>query len=339
VSVVESIFDTTLDRLPLGQLLAFFSTESVETDSFESKSVAEGKLRGEEYAEDVAAFLNTNGGILVLGGPRMSWIDAGNRVLGKRFDGEATGHQAIARDALRDAILGKVEPLPVGVRFKTWPLRQGREMTAIEVPKSPYPPHQVSGRYFIRLHGATHPAPHGFVEALFRSRQRPHLVIDWQPCHLAMPDLGTDVILRGRLANRGNSTAIRPGVEIRFPDMGIEFRNALPKAERTEHHVRAWFDFDQQPIHPQQQSSRDLFLHLMNAPQASFWFEVSIFAQDMPAKYATYEVRRTQGERIMGKRRSWPVDLLEEGYIPADGSEPPYWSGAVRWDPPPEGGS
>lgn len=45
----------------------------------------------------------------------------------------------------------------------------------LEVDQSPYSPHQVDDRYFMRLDGQTRPAPHQYIEALFRKITYPNL--------------------------------------------------------------------------------------------------------------------------------------------------------------------
>jgi len=66
MSICKSIFNKEIYDLEIDDLKAFFSTEQEETSLIEFKS---GAVEVDTIYKEVAAFLNTEGGILVIGAP------------------------------------------------------------------------------------------------------------------------------------------------------------------------------------------------------------------------------------------------------------------------------
>jgi hypothetical protein len=67
-----------------------------------------------------------------------------------------------------------ITPSPINIQFQ--PLsRDGKYIYIIQVEKSTYSPHQFRNTYYMRIDGQTRPAPHHFIEALFKKITFPKL--------------------------------------------------------------------------------------------------------------------------------------------------------------------
>lgn len=172
---------TTLSQQLLGKevyditkedLVTFFSVEQEETALLEFKS---GEVTLEDVYKEVAAFANTQGGILIIGAPRETEINRRNETA-RVCVGSLTASDFRSKDWLIQKIASQVTPLPVGLRVHEVSFQSGR-CFVVEVPQSSNPPHQVAekGVYYIRLDRQARPAPHSFVQALFGKRRIPIL--------------------------------------------------------------------------------------------------------------------------------------------------------------------
>ena len=72
-------------------------------------------------------------------------------------------------------ISDNITPLPTGVRVEVVQNAATENIYIIEVQPSPYKPHQYDNTYFVRLDGQTKPAPHYFIEALFKRISYPNI--------------------------------------------------------------------------------------------------------------------------------------------------------------------
>lgn len=153
-------------------LVSFFSIEQEETALLEFKS---GEVKLEDVYKEVAAFANTEGGVLVIGAPRERDVQRGLEKVKVCF-GELTTSSFRGKDWLTQKLASQVIPLPVGIKVQEITVVDGRRFV-IEVPQSLSPPHQVAERgiYYIRLDREARPAPHAFVQALFNKRRVPLL--------------------------------------------------------------------------------------------------------------------------------------------------------------------
>lgn len=166
MSFCLSIFQKELYQLELADILSFFAAEQEENAMLEFKS---GRATLEDIHREVAAFLNTNGGLLIVGSPVERWkTDVKNL---KVCYGDLVPSRVTTQDTLMRSIAANIAPSPMNIRAKTFEYKSGR-IFILEVPKSLHPPHQVSneGKYYIRLERDAKPAPHGIVEALMNQR-------------------------------------------------------------------------------------------------------------------------------------------------------------------------
>lgn len=172
MSFSSAFFQKDIYSITRQDLEVFFTTEQEENASLEFKS---GETSLEDVYKEVAAFLNTEGGLLIIGAPRESKRENDPKI--KVCKGPLTPcTKILSKDTLTRAIAGNIMPSPAGIRIQEIYI-EGGSAYILEVPQSMTPPHQVTekGIYFIRLERDAKAAPHGVVEALFRKRDRPAL--------------------------------------------------------------------------------------------------------------------------------------------------------------------
>jgi len=173
----ENFFGKPLNDLIWQDIENYFSNAKEETDSIEFKSfVDQGSVdsKYEGIYKAICAFLNSNGGILVWGAP------VGTNVAGKKekiFQGALSPINIILeKDSVISKVSGKITPMPNGINLKIIANNSNdRCVCVFEIQKSQYSPHQTNNIYYMRLDGQSVPAPHYFVEALFRQIKYPDL--------------------------------------------------------------------------------------------------------------------------------------------------------------------
>ena len=165
----------SLGELTHADVADFFLNEREETDQIEFKSYNERANDDDRYkglVGSIAAFLNSGGGLLIWGAPN------GITAPGKRekiFKGPLTKVPlTIEKDWLISKIVDKIIPLPIGIRVKLL-IASDSQIAVFEVDESIYSPHQTSHVYLMRVDGQTKPAPHHYVEALFKKISFPRL--------------------------------------------------------------------------------------------------------------------------------------------------------------------
>jgi hypothetical protein len=171
MNLALSFFQKELHEVTIEDLETFFNEEQEETSTLEFKS---GDVPLEKLHGEVCAFLNTEGGLLLIGTPREIEVDKRRICTGK-----LTSCTSIKSEhSLMQSLATNISPAPAGLKCKALPYGGGY-LYVLEVPQSMHPPHQVSreGKYYIRLDKEAKAAPHGIVEALFQKRQKPDLSI------------------------------------------------------------------------------------------------------------------------------------------------------------------
>ncbi|NML38127.1 ATP-binding protein [Chitinophaga sp. G-6-1-13] len=172
MSFSNAIFQKEIYNITKQDLEIFFSTEQEENAVLEFKS---GETSFEDVYKEVAAFLNTEGGLLIIGAPRESKRE--NDLKMKVCKGALTPcTKILSKDTLTRSIAGNIMPSPTAIRIQEIYI-EGGSVYILEIPQSMTPPHQVTekGIYYIRLERDAKAAPHGVVEALFRKRDMPAL--------------------------------------------------------------------------------------------------------------------------------------------------------------------
>lgn len=172
MSYIKKIFQKDIDQLTISDLNSFFETEQEETSVLEFKS---GDVEIHDIYKEIGAFLNTEGGLLIIGAPREKKVKVGKNE--KVFcKGPLTYSKYRNKDWLYQKICSNITPTPIGLKIFEHLDTQGN-VFVIDIPQSSIPPHQCSsdGRYYIRLERDAKPAPHGLVQALFLKRRLPKL--------------------------------------------------------------------------------------------------------------------------------------------------------------------
>jgi hypothetical protein len=167
-------FGKELANLNYHDIVTYFSTEHIETNQLEFKSVAGNFI--DNYPgliKTICGFVNSGGGILIWGAPQ------GVRVNGrdeKIFLGDPTPiNQILSKDQIISRISDSIVPLPNKIRLQIIENDAGGCVCVFEIDESDYSPHQYLGTYYMRIDGQTKTAPHHYIEALFRKIKYPDL--------------------------------------------------------------------------------------------------------------------------------------------------------------------
>ncbi len=168
-------FGKSLSSLTWKDIAAYFveakeETETIEFKSFVGTTIQEGHYK--KIFEATCALLNSNGGIIIWGAPE------GVKVAGKKeksFQGDLKPlNTVLEKDALISKISSKITAMPEGISVQI--LQKGTDCICVfEIQKSNYSPHQTDNTYYMRLDGQSVPAPHYFIEAMFRQIKYPNL--------------------------------------------------------------------------------------------------------------------------------------------------------------------
>lgn len=175
MSLSELYFQKEIYDLKIEDLKAFFSEEQEESSRLEFKT---GQVGIEHIYKEVCAFLNTEGGLLIIGTPKETKTKLPNGSEITTCKGELIPSNYKNRDWLIQKIVGNISPQPHGIMIQDIFDDKGSYFV-IDVQQSITPPHQSNdGTYYIRLERDSKPAPHGLVEALFFKRQKPKLEVN-----------------------------------------------------------------------------------------------------------------------------------------------------------------
>ncbi|MEM9895307.1 MAG: ATP-binding protein [Bacteroidota bacterium] len=171
-NLIAQLFDKPIGEISTEDIIKYFEVEREETASIEFKS---GEVTIEDLFKEIAAFLNTEGGLVIVGAPRERKVTKGK----KKFNvcqGELTYSSFRSKDWLFQKISTNISPVPLGFKIVELISEKGT-IYLIDVPQSKIPPHQANsdGRYYLRLESEAKPAPHGLVQALFDKRRKPEL--------------------------------------------------------------------------------------------------------------------------------------------------------------------
>jgi len=169
---ITQFFDKNPDELIISDIQNYFNERQEESSTLEFKS---GDAEINDVFKEVAAFLNTEGGLLIIGSPRETRETLGKRVI-NFCKGEVTYSKFASKDWLHQKIFSNITPSPTEIYIKEIVTEKGN-IFILDIPQSSNPPHQsnADGRYYIRLENEAKPAPHGLIQALFDKRKKPKL--------------------------------------------------------------------------------------------------------------------------------------------------------------------
>lgn len=172
---IQKIFGKPRDKLSLEDLKDYFSTPQEESSVVEFKS---GGVEINDIFKEITAFLNTEGGLLIIGSPKEETIKRGKNKI-KVCEGELSFSNFRSKDWLYQKIASNIVPAPTNLKIEEFLTDEGN-VFVIDIPQSLNPPHQSSsdGRYYLRLEREAKPAPHGIVQALFNKRKVPKLTAE-----------------------------------------------------------------------------------------------------------------------------------------------------------------
>lgn len=169
----EIVFGKPLNEIELSDLKTFFLEGQEESSILEFKT---GEVVVDSLYKEVCAFLNTEGGVIVIGAPREDKRKVGKNSEVVYCQGELTPSNFRGKDWLSMKISSNISPAPTGINIQEFITPEGNYFI-IDVAQSITPPHQnsLNGVYHIRLEREAKHAPHGLVEAMFSKRQKPKL--------------------------------------------------------------------------------------------------------------------------------------------------------------------
>lgn len=172
MSYIKKIFGKDREEFSINDLELFFESEQEETDVLEFKS---GDVEIEDLYKEITAFLNTEGGLIVVGAPKENKRNKG-KIKITMCQGDLTYSKFRSKDWLYQKIMSNITPSPTGIKIFEH-IDENGAIFVIDIPQSTTPPHQSSsnGCYYIRLEREAKAAPHGIVQALFQKRRLPKL--------------------------------------------------------------------------------------------------------------------------------------------------------------------
>jgi hypothetical protein len=169
---ITHFFDIDPNQIILTDIENYFLVRQEESSTLEFKS---GDVEIIDLYKEVAAFLNTEGGLIIIGAPRESKETIGKRTI-NFCQGEITYSKFVSKDWLYQKIFSNIVPSPTEIFIKEITTEKGN-VFILDIPQSLNPPHQSNsdGRYYIRIDNEAKPAPHGLIQALFDKRRKPKI--------------------------------------------------------------------------------------------------------------------------------------------------------------------
>jgi hypothetical protein len=202
--IAEQIFRKPFQDISLEDVREYFKEEREETPVLEFKS---GGTNAKDIIREMNAFLNTEGGLLIVGAPKELRVPDG--VERKICTGDLDLCKTIKDKAsLLQQIVTSIVPFPNGIRISELTTANGT-VFLIEVSQSMLRPHQLAGegRYYIRVGTSAMPAPHSVLKTLFHSSRVPHLILD-----IDVQSSGKVDSLSIQLANHSSMPAEKAGI-------------------------------------------------------------------------------------------------------------------------------
>ena len=173
MKLAQDIFGKDLVHVTKDDLVEYFSTPREETSVLEFKS---GQIKINAIFKEICAFLNTEGGMIIIGSPKERKIQRSGKFARRVCQGNLIPSGFRDKKWINGLIAANIVPYPEDIRIHQITDEEGNYFL-IEVPQSQNPPHQFlnDGRYYIRLEKEAKPAPHGIVQALFYKRIKAQL--------------------------------------------------------------------------------------------------------------------------------------------------------------------
>lgn len=170
-------FNKEIDKVFYEDVENFFLEEKEESNKIEFKSFYQDESgsiakKEEKIIETICAFLNSEGGLIIWGAPKGIPTEGRKE---KIYQGELSPvNERIEKDAFITRISDLITPTPRKINFQRCE-KNNNYVYLIEVEASLYSPHQFRNKYFMRIDAQTRPAPHHYIEALFKKITYPRL--------------------------------------------------------------------------------------------------------------------------------------------------------------------
>jgi hypothetical protein len=176
MDLAKQIFGIDLFHITKEDLEKYFSIPREETSLLEFKS---GQIKINAIFKEICAFLNTDGGLIIIGSPKERKVAKSGRFPKRICQGSLIPSDFRDKKWIESLIAANIVPYPHNLKIHEIRTEQGN-FFIIEVPQSKTPPHQFlnDGRYYIRLEKEAKPAPHGIVESLFFKQVKAQLRAD-----------------------------------------------------------------------------------------------------------------------------------------------------------------
>ncbi len=165
MAFAEKYFGKNIFDINESDVISFFQTAREEDESLEFKS---GQVEIHDIFKEICAFLNTNGGLLIIGTPQETKKGA------KRFCiGNPTPSHFSDKEWLNQNIRNNIVPLADHIFIHEINNNKGN-IYLLEIPPSNLSPHQClnDGRYYIRVKEEARPAPHQTIRTLFFKKHK-----------------------------------------------------------------------------------------------------------------------------------------------------------------------
>lgn len=166
----DSKWQQPFEAKTLQDLTEWFRSPQQEHETLEFKS---GDVHIREVAREVAGFLNTKGGWLIIGAPKEQ--QHGQK---KICQGSLTSSHLQSSDWILAQLKQLITPAPAPDTIRIRKLTDNQvQIYLIQVAASASSPHMVNGegRYYVRHKAATKPATHSEVEQLFWKTHKPYI--------------------------------------------------------------------------------------------------------------------------------------------------------------------
>ena len=171
MQISEQIFGKSWNTISNEDITHFFKVEVSESTYLECKSYSSNGAIEKKFVgitRAICAMLNSEGGIVIWGAPREDRKVIQGQGTRSVFMGDLTYlPDDLDKDWIANKINDSIVPLPSGILIKILKFELG-SVVLFQVPKSEYRPHQTKDVYYMRLDGQSKPAPHHYVEALFK---------------------------------------------------------------------------------------------------------------------------------------------------------------------------
>jgi hypothetical protein len=177
INLSHSTFGKNLIDLTYEDIVTYFTEEHTESNNIEFKafSTEHGNFNRDfkGVIRAICGLLNSDGGMVIWGAPLGVEDEATHE---KKFQGNLAPVQEYKeKDVIINKVSDSISPLPVGINVQILRRADNENLYIFEVQPSPYKPHQFENIYLVRLDGQTKPAPHYFIEALYRRITYPNI--------------------------------------------------------------------------------------------------------------------------------------------------------------------